>query len=146
MILSTILFVWIVSTLFESWHDWHLHCKLYKPNARPADKDTLKSLDGAEKAVFLTGLSMWVWQSSYDPLLTGLVIVWQAWLRWLGHEAWYSWFSRSQFGSMGKSSVFDGAINALSLGRWGNVALMVIPATVLTVMVFTIAGGAGFAP
>lgn len=133
--------VWALSTFFESWHDWHLHCKLYKPGATPQDKDKLKTLDGLEKAVFLAGFSMWVWADTGDLFYVGLVVVWQVFLRWIGHEAWYSWFSRSPFGRMGVSSPLDRFITRLGLGNTGNAVLLTLPVIVLTMALVWLSGG-----
>ena len=141
MTLSVIFAVWLLSTFFESGHDWHLHKHLYKPSASSKDKDTLKAWDGAEKAVFLLGMSVWAY-TVQGLEFAMLVTVWQVWLRWVGHEAWYSWFSDTRFGVMGKSSILDLALWKLGLGRWGNVLLMLVPLVGLT---YLITGGAGFA-
>ena len=141
-ILFSIFVVWLVSTFFESGHDWHLHKKLYSEGANLVDKDTLKGWDGAEKAVFLLGMSYWAY-TEQGLIFAGIVSVWQVWLRWVGHEAWYSWFSGTQFGVMGKSSIIDIAIDTLGLGRWGNVALMLIPLLTLT---YVLTGSLGATP
>jgi hypothetical protein len=139
--LFVIFAVWLLSTFFESGHDWHLHKKLYKPSASSKDKDTLKAWDGAEKAVFLLGMSIWIYVETGDPMFAGLVTVWQVWLRWIGHEAWYSWFSGTRFGVMGKSSIVDLALWELGLGRWGNVLLMLLPAIALSIILILRMGG-----
>jgi hypothetical protein len=133
--LIVIFAVWVCSTFFESWHDWTLHSTLYGPEAKPEDKDKLKTLDALEKSVFLAGMSMWVWGESGDIYLTGYVTIWQGLLRWVGHEAWYAWFSRTPFGTFGKSSFIDAAVGSLELGRWGSVALMLLPTIGTTMLV-----------
>lgn len=123
--------MWTVSTFFESWHDWHNHCKLFRVDARWQDKDTSKTLDGAEKGVFLLAASTAMYGMTNAIHYVILFSVWQVWLRWLGHEAWYSWFSRTTFGKMGASSFVDNALNYIGLGVWGNRALLILPAIAL---------------
>lgn len=128
--------VWLISTFFESWHDWHLHSTLYGPNARWQDKDKLKTLDGLEKSVFLAGFSTLAFGMTGDVAYVVAFSTWQAWLRWLGHEAWYSWFSSTTFGKMGASSFVDNALNYLGLGVWGNRALLILPVVVLALVLY----------
>ena len=132
MMLTLAAVVWGVSTFFESWHDWMLHKTLYKHDANWQDKDRVKSLDAAEKFVFVLGFATLWYQQTGDPLAACLFILWQAWARWIGHEFWYAWFSGSQFGSVGTSSQLDLALNYIGLGRWGNIAVMLAPFVALT--------------
>ena len=126
--------VWLVSTLFESGHDWHIHKKLYGQGASAIDRDTMKGWDAAEKGVFLLGISAIEFTLTGDWVYVALLTAWQVWLRWLGHEFWYGLFSGSPFGQFGTTSFLDRALNALELGRWGNAILMTLPAIILSVI------------
>jgi hypothetical protein len=137
---------WFVASFSEAGHDWHLHSKCYKPGLSAEDKETTKRWDEGEKvALILFLVTGFEYARTGDWRYAVAMGLLQVCLRWLWHEVWYSWFSRTPFGKMGSSHWIDRTFNRMGLGNVGNAVIVTLPAVLLTVAIW-LTGGAGLAP
>lgn len=124
--------VWLTSTFWESWHDWVTETKLRKDDCEVSAIKLWKNLDSLEKGMFVLGFCAIEYLCGLSALGVAIFFVWNCWARWLGHEAWMTYFSGRPF-NPGTTADVDLYCRKLGLMGWRYKAAIVGPLALLSI-------------